>query len=255
MLDIKSDFYDKIKIITPKDDKFYFFGYYDLHPTQEGGKKHLSHRTSFMDRLPEADDVCELGYIEDGKFTKFAETTAWNFQQGAMLTYHPTKKNTVFYNTIKDGNFVTAIHNYDSGEIKYAAMPSATYSSDGKYSLSVNFGRIFNFRKGYGYAGAVDKYADVCVPEDDGVFYVDLETGKARLLISYRDLLRESGFKEDERTILLLPLSRSTERRGLYPSLGYPSPMIYLPSGEREQWMSDLSFLKKKLLTGLFSPV
>lgn len=202
MLDIRSDFYDKIKIITPKDDKFYFFGYYDLHPTQEDGTRHLTHRVSFMDRLPEADDVCELGYIEDGKFVKFAETTAWNFQQGAMLTYHPSKKNTVFYNTVKDGKFVTAIHNYESGEIKYADMPSATYSGDGKYSLSVNFGRIFAFRKGYGYAAAIDKYADVCVPEDDGVFYVDLETGKSKLLVSYRDLLKESGFKEDEKVLV-----------------------------------------------------
>lgn len=202
MIDIISDFNDKIKIISPKDGKFYFFGYYDLHPTQEGDTKHLAHRTSFMDRLPEADDVCELGYIENEKFVKFAETTAWNFQQGAMLTYHPTKKNTVFYNTLKDGNFVTAIHNYEKGEIKYADMPSATYSGDGKYSLSVNFGRIFAFRKGYGYAAAIDKYADVCVPEDDGVFYVDLETGKSKLLVSYRDLLKESGFQEDEKVLV-----------------------------------------------------
>jgi hypothetical protein len=119
-----------------------------------------------------------------------------------MLTYHPTNKNTVFYNTLKDGNFVTAIHNYESGEIKYADMPSATYSGDGKYSLSVNFGRIFAFRKGYGYAAAIDKYADVCVPEDDGVFYVDLETGKSKLLVSYRDLLKESGFQEDEKVLV-----------------------------------------------------
>ena len=67
MIDIKSDFQDKIEIITPKDEYFYFFGYYDLHTIQKGDKRHLCHRTSFMDRLPEADDVCELGYIEDGR--------------------------------------------------------------------------------------------------------------------------------------------------------------------------------------------
>ena len=202
MIDIRSDFSNKIKVISPKDEYFYFFGYYDLHPTQPGSKRHLCHRTSFMDRLPEADDVCELGYLEDGMFVKLAETTAWNFQQGAMLSCHPTKKDTVFYNTLKDGNFVTAIHNYETGEITYADRPSATYSGDGRYSLSVNFGRIFDFRKGYGYAGAVDEYADVCVPEDDGVFYVDLETGKSRLIVSYRDLLKESGFKDNEKVLV-----------------------------------------------------
>ena len=201
MIDIKSDFASEIKIITPKDEYFYFFGYYDVRATGANGR-HLCHRTTFMDRIPEADDVCELGYLEDGKFVKFAETRAWNFQQGAMLEYHPTKENTVFYNTIMNGKFVTAIHNIESGEIRYADRPSATHSHDGKYALSVNFGRIFAFRKGYGYAGAVDEYADVCVPEDDGVFYVDLETGKSRLLVSYRDLLAESGFRDNEKVLV-----------------------------------------------------
>ena len=202
MLDIKSDFYDKIKIITPKDEYFYFFGYYDLYPTESGSPRHLAHRSTFMDRFPKADDKCELGYLVDGKFTKFAETFAWNFQQGAMLTYHPTKRSTVLYNTVKDGNFVTAIHNIDTGEISYAERPSATYAPNGKFSLSVNFARIFEFRAGYGYAGAVDKNVDVCVPDDDGVFYVDLETGKSRLLLSYRDILKESGFKDDEKVLI-----------------------------------------------------
>ena len=202
MIDIQSDFRDKIKIITPKDEYFYFFGYYDLHPTQQGDKRHLCHRTTFMDRIPKAEDTCELGYLEDGKFVKFAETTAWNFQQGAMLTYHPTKENTVLYNTVKDGKFVTAIHNYATGEITYANRPSATYSGNGDYSLSVNFGRIFDFRKGYGYAGFKDENADVCVPENDGVFIVDLKSGESRLLVSYRDLLEESGFELDDKVMV-----------------------------------------------------
>ena len=178
MQEIISEFYKDVQIITPDDGAHYFFGYYDMNATGTCGK-HLCHRVGFMDRLPEADDVCELGYLEDGKFTKFAETVAWNFQQGAMLEYHPAKENTVLYNTVKYGKFVTAIHNIESGEIKYADRPSATHSHDGKYALSVNFGRIYAFRKGYGYAGAVDKNADVCVPEDDGVFYVDLESGRS----------------------------------------------------------------------------
>ena len=71
------------KIITPQDDHHYFFAYYDMRATGENGK-HLCHRVPFFDRNPNADDVAELGYLDDGKFIKFAETTAWNFQQGAM---------------------------------------------------------------------------------------------------------------------------------------------------------------------------
>ena len=86
MLEIISDFKDDIKILNPVDNYHYFFAYYDMRATGDGiNQRHLAHRVKFIDRLPTPDDICELGYIEDGRFVKFAETTAWNFQQGAML--------------------------------------------------------------------------------------------------------------------------------------------------------------------------
>ena len=65
-----SDFYDEPQIITPDDDAHYFFGYYDLRASQ--GKRHLCHRVQFMDRLPVAEDVAELGYLENVIFISFA---------------------------------------------------------------------------------------------------------------------------------------------------------------------------------------
>ena len=117
MSEIISDFKDEVKIITPKDEYHYFFAYYDMRATGNGiNQRHLTHRVKFMDRLPEASDVCELGYLEDGEFIKFAETTAWNFQQGAMLQYHPTKEGVVYYNAMRDGEFTTVTHDLKSGE-------------------------------------------------------------------------------------------------------------------------------------------
>ena len=66
-----SELYREATIITPDDDAHYFFGYYDLRASQ--GKRHLCHRVQFMDRLPVAEDVAELGYLEDGKFVPFAK--------------------------------------------------------------------------------------------------------------------------------------------------------------------------------------
>ena len=101
-----SEYYEKPQIITPTDGAHYFFGYYDMRATQ--GKRHLAHRVQFMDRIPEKEDVAELGYLEDGKFFPFATTTAWNFQQGAMLQYHPFLPDTVYYNVFRDGKAVSA---------------------------------------------------------------------------------------------------------------------------------------------------
>lgn len=203
MSEIISDFKDSIKIITPDDGYHYFFAYYDMRATGDGiNQRHLTHRVKFMDRQPEADDVCELGYLEDGRFVKFAETTAWNFQQGAMLQYHPFKEDTVYYNVCENGKFMTVTHNIKTGEKSYTDRAVACFSPDGKYGLAVNFGRIFAFRPGYGYAGFVDEGKSVNAPDNDGVFLTDLEGGRSSLLVSYKELQKESGFGEDEKILV-----------------------------------------------------
>lgn len=190
-----------LKIITPDDGYHYFFAYYDMRATGKNGK-HLAHRVSFMDRIPTQNDVAELGYLDEGKFVKFAETSAWNFQQGAMLQYHPFLENTVYYNVCEDGKFMTVTHNFVTGEKKYADMATACISPDGKWGLAINFGRIFAFRAGYGYAGFIDKNEDINAPKNDGVFLVDMQSGKAKLLISYEQLLEKSGYLKEDKIVV-----------------------------------------------------
>lgn len=203
MSDLISSFETKIKIISPNDSYHYFFGYYDMRATGDKiNQRHLAHRVKFMDRLPTEEDICEVGYIENGGFYKIGETTAWNFQQGAMLQYHPKEEDTVFYNVVKDKSFVTVTHNFKSGKKHYTDMAVASVSHDGKLGLSLNFGRIFDFRPGYGYAGYKDKYADCNAPMEDGVFLTDMESGRSVLLISYTDILRKSGFSENEKILV-----------------------------------------------------
>lgn len=61
------------KEITPKGGQF-FFAYYDLKAINSN--VHLTHRTSFIDRLQMTDDSIEIGYvpIDGGKFVKLDET-------------------------------------------------------------------------------------------------------------------------------------------------------------------------------------
>ncbi len=189
-LDAKFD----VRVITPNDGFHYFFGYYDLNAYHENGKYHLAHRVKFMDRLPEKDDVCELGYIdlETKEFTKFAETTAWNFQQGALMTYNKSNYDEVFYNVrMGENDYSTCTHNLKTGEKKYTDRACGCISPDGKWGLAVNFNRIYDFRPGYGYAGVKDRWFDIPQPEDDGVFLVDMKTGKSKLIISVARILKE----------------------------------------------------------------
>lgn len=197
---IKSEYYKNTDIITPDDDAHYFFGYYDMRPYSKG--RHLTLRVPFLDRIPEADDVAEIGYVKDKVFTPFASTTAWNFQQSAMLQWHPYLEDTVYYNEFVNGNCVTTTHNIATGEKKHTDRPTACISPDGKWGLSVNFARIYAFRPGYGYAACVDPNADVNQPTDDGVFLVDMETGRSKFLVDYVTLGRVGGFSPEDKILV-----------------------------------------------------
>ena len=192
---------EHVQILNPDDGFHYFFGYYDLRAASTDGK-HLCHRVKFMDRLPGAQEEAELGWLDKGEFHPFAMTTAWNFQQGAMLQYHPVLADTVYYNVCEGGRFQTVTHNYRTGEKQYADRASACISPDGKWGLGINFGRIFAFRPGYGYAGFADPYAEVNAPEEDGVFLVDLRRGTSRLLLSYAQLAPLGGFTAEDKVLV-----------------------------------------------------
>lgn len=182
----------EIKIINQEDGYFYFFGYYDLQPFDADDRYHLCHRVKFMDRLPLKDDVCELGVLDPDtkEFIKYSETTAWNFQQGAMLQWFVPNESIV-YNVREGEGFNTEIKNIKTGEIKRLPLAVANISSDRKYGLCLNMSRIFDFRPGYGYSEVPDPFFDIKAPKEDGVFLMDMETGDYKLIINYADIIKK----------------------------------------------------------------
>ncbi len=176
-------------------DGQYFFGYYDVQAWSADGSKHLCQKTAFRDRLPVADDVAEIGVIdvESRGYEPLAETTAWNFQQGAMLQYRPGSGDREIVFNIREGEvYRGCILDLQSGSKRLLERPVASVSPDGKLALSINFDRMFAFRPGYGYAGGGHARLDDDHPDDDGVFLMDMETGKARLIISLDQIYARS---------------------------------------------------------------
>ncbi len=185
---MEAKYNDKMIKITPDDKYHYFFGYYDLQPFDKSGRYHLAHRVAFADRLPEKDDVCEVGVIEIAtrRFIKVGETTAWNFQQGAFLNWF--SENAIIYNAFVNGKLCCIVKTLDGNTQKVISRPIASLSEDKKWGLSINFARVYAFRPGYGYVGAKDEYANENAPERDGVYLVDMQSGESKLLISYARL-------------------------------------------------------------------
>lgn len=184
------------EVITPDDGGHYFFGYYDLQPFDSTGRYHLCHKAPFEDRIPSPEDVCELGVIdlETHEFIRYAETTAWNFQQGALLRWYKDD-NHILFNVYEDGAYRCCILNIKTGEKRILPMAVADTTKDCKFAVCVNFSRIYNFRPGYGYAGIEDPYFKVKAPKEDGVFLMDLETGSVKQILTY-ETLRDTFFEE-----------------------------------------------------------
>ncbi|MBQ9938398.1 MAG: hypothetical protein IJO96_02590 [Oscillospiraceae bacterium] len=177
-----------IETITPDDGYHYFFGYYDLQPYDKKSERHLAHRVKFVDRLPTAEDIAELGYItlKDKQFHKVAESRAWNFQQGTLMQWFDD--DSIIYNDFIDGDYRAVIKNVNDGSERIICKPLACLSEDRKYGISINFPRIFNFRPGYGYCNTVDEFKDVNAPEEDGIFLIDIENNTEKLIINYKQL-------------------------------------------------------------------
>lgn len=183
------------KRISPREQHF-FFGYYDLQPFDSKSKYHLVHRVDFMDRLHMADDEAEIGLIELDtlKYNPITTTKAWNFQQGAMLQWNPANPDSeIIYNALVDGQYVAVTENINTGKKKYADRSIANVSKDGKWGLSINMSRLYDFRPGYGYAAIKDPFFKENHSKNDGIYLVDMETGKSKLIISMQDIWDFSG--------------------------------------------------------------
>ncbi|MCZ7648237.1 MAG: hypothetical protein M5U26_23760 [Planctomycetota bacterium] len=169
----------------------HFFGYYDKCPWDATGRFMLALEVSFIDRMPRAEDAVTVGLVDllnGGSFTPLDETTAWCWQQGTMLQWLPDGR--ILYNAREGGRFVARIRDVGRGTAR--TLPRAIYavSPDGRHGLSLNFARLNRTRPGYGYEGVPDATAGDPAPAGDGIWLVDLESGRERLLFSHAQSLQ-----------------------------------------------------------------
>ena len=168
--------------ITP-GDAHYFFGYFDKFSWNSKGE-HLIHKVPFASRQPRFGEAAEIGILREGKFEKMTETLAWNWQQGSMLQWFDD--DTVIWNDVEEDHFVARL-----SDGRTFSRPVYTLSPDRKYALSVNFSRLDVERPGYGYPGLFDPSIEYAYPPDDGIFLMDLESGKSTLVISLERVVKE----------------------------------------------------------------
>ena len=179
-----------VRAIT-KGPEFHWFGYYDKLQFDPTSRYVLGQRVGFQGRTPMPDDVIHVGMIDtqDGdRWTDLGETRAWSWQQGCMLQWIPGSAHEVIWNDREGQHFVSHILNVQTGKKRTLPAPIYAMSPDGKTALHPDFARLHDTRPGYGYAGIVDPNRDTLVPKTTGIWKLDLQTGKERMLFSLADV-------------------------------------------------------------------
>lgn len=179
--------------ITDNTKEHLFASYYGINSWSKNERYVTVLETDVKFKIPTEDEPATLGLVDlkTNQFTPLTQTRAWNLQQGCMAHWLATNPDSlIIYNDLRKGKFVSVILNvHTRKEIKVFPYPVAAVSPNGKEAISINFARIRITRDDYGYGGSgQNARTDVSFPEDDGMFLLDLETGKAKLVVSYAQM-------------------------------------------------------------------
>lgn len=173
--------------------RFHWFGYYDKLQFDPAQRYVLGMEADFEHRRPTEDDIIKVGMIdlEDGdRWIELGDTKAWCWQTGCMLQWRPGSRNEVMWNDRKDDRFIC--HILDVNTAKQRTLPFAffTVHPSGKSALGLDFARLEYMRPGYGYGGVSDRNGNILAPENAGIYHLDLETSKKKLVISMADIAK-----------------------------------------------------------------
>ena len=181
-----------IRPIT-RGPRFHWFGYYDKHQFDPTERYVLGMEVAFEHRSPTPEDMIKVGMVDlqdNDRWIELDETRAWCWQQGCMLQWRPRSGNEILWNDRQQGELVCHILNVQSGQKRTLSRPVYHVSPDGKWGLGLDFIRLDEMDRGYGYRGEPDPNRDVLAPDDSTIYRVNLETGECQDLISVFDIAR-----------------------------------------------------------------
>jgi hypothetical protein len=192
-------------------NKHHIFGYIGqcrTIPWNASGRYILGLELDFIDRMPNPEDAATVFIIDTQDYNKIIrldKTHGWNPQQGTMFYWNPNHDEDQFFFNDRDvetGQVYTVLYDIQKRkrvrEYRFhdASIGNGGVAFDGSTFMAINYGRLARLRPVTGYPGALDFSAEHIAPTNDGIFAVDIATGKKRLLVSYKqmdDALKKHG--------------------------------------------------------------
>ncbi len=183
--------FSSARALTSGPKEHFFANYFAINAWSPDNRYVLVLETDIKAHLPDG-VPCTLGLVdtEDGnKFIPVTTTRCWNFQEATMAHWMPCEKDTFVFNDMRDGKFVAVVMNWKTKKERIVPCPVSAVSEDGTWALGINYARLYLTRPDYGYAGeGQNPRRGVVFPKDDGLFKIDLKTGKVKLIVSCADV-------------------------------------------------------------------
>lgn len=215
----------------------YFFGFHDKCPWSPDNKYLLAHKYKNDLKMPTTNKEVEIGYFSGEKQTEFIliETTrTWNWQMGSMLQWVGNTNN-IIYNDFDNTNHISKVIDIKGQLLEKYPKPIAAVNNNGNYALSHSFIRLRKAAPAYGYANSDDNSASDNIPNNDGIYLLNLKTNDNQLLFSIADI---ANYDSDK-----------------YPkeSYHYFTHCLFSPSGKRfafyHRWLEKNNQTRTRLFT------
>ena len=169
----------------------YFFGFHDKCPWSIDNKFLLAHKYKIDLKMPEENDEVRIGYFSGNDQTEFIPlgmTRTWNWQMGSMLQW-VGKTNNIIFNDYNGTNHIAKVIDMDGNLLEEYSKPIAAVNADGNCALSHSFVRLRKAAPAYGYANSNDNSASENIPQNDGIYLLNLNDGESKLLFSIADIV------------------------------------------------------------------
>lgn len=176
-----------------------FHRFFNTSPISPSGRYLAVTRLLHEDRLATPGEEAEVVLVDlqDGTSRVLAATRGFDTQLGAQAQWGATD-NELFFNDLdlKTWRAFGVLMDPISGERRNLEGPVFEVSRDGRYAASTCLLRGAITQRGYGVVVPTEilPWNDGAV-RDDGVYLTDTQTGKCRLVASYKDIADACGEK------------------------------------------------------------
>jgi hypothetical protein len=168
-----------------------FFGYYDKSPLGPDGINLIFHESDYnTSKKIELKSTVKIGILNllSNELKYIGSTKAFNWQQGSRLQW--LDSDLIIYNDFNGIDYISKVFDVRRlEEIKSFSRPvQDAYKR--RFFLSINYYNLTSYKPDYGYFA--HSFSNVLRQSDfssDGIWYVDFETGKDKLILSMDRLI------------------------------------------------------------------